>query len=49
MKSSERDLVWTNNVLFFKTNKDASFVLSDIESTLENTAHDYIIKRFLKK
>lgn len=28
--------------------KDASFVLSDIESTLENTAHDYIIKRFLK-
>ncbi len=31
------------------TKKDASFVLSDIDSALENTAHDYIIKRFLKK
>lgn len=31
------------------TKKDSSFVLENIDSKLENTAHDYIIKRFLKK
>lgn len=28
--------------------KDSQFLLSDIDSTLENTAHNYILNRFLK-
>ncbi len=28
--------------------KDSQFMLSDIDSTLENTAHNYILNRFLK-
>ncbi len=28
--------------------KDSQFILSDIDSTLENTAHNYILNRFLK-
>ena len=31
------------------TKKDKSFVLGDIDSALENTAHNYIVDRFLKK